>query len=567
MNGQGRLLSDRYEIAGEIGKGGTSVVYKAYDRSAANAVRAIKEIKTSNAAYCSMADKESQLIKELYERDKSNGFFPNIIERFESEGYYYIVQDYIDGQSMIDVLEGGAMPKDIFLEAAKQICSFMKFFHDTGRVYSDMKPENIMVLRPTSHMAAGDAKKTVKLKFIDFGTSIKNETGAAGYTPEYAAPEQYNRRQLDERTDIFNIGATFYHMIQGRKPIRINGENRPLKSVERFRFDKNVNSEIKRLIIKCVSDDPEKRYKNCDALYRDICRIEKYSYLRIIALFFSMAVFCFGLSGFSAFHAKSLEEKNIAEKYTSYVNQGDYANAIKLDHTNRNDIYIDLINSFTADQKLDMEEDNFILNEISSRDDISPTDSDHGMIMYRIAMAYWLYFYPYDKADNGDQSFEKARIDNSIGWFAKAVEDENFRQSHPDEYAKAEIYYNIGKFYSEIEQSEREGTDDRAFYTELWEKLSQTAEFINDPNDVVSARVCQTLLSFISRYSIKFKQIDVRQSDQKAILDSIESKVYGSDGSITYSNTYANRMAEDFDLGAVRESLHNAYVGGVIYES
>ena len=68
-----KLLANRYELDSVAGRGGTSVVYKAYDLQAERAVRAIKEISKSNPDAYEMAKRESQLIKELYERDTSYG--------------------------------------------------------------------------------------------------------------------------------------------------------------------------------------------------------------------------------------------------------------------------------------------------------------------------------------------------------------------------------------------------------------------------------------------------------------------------------------------------------------
>ena len=92
------VLAGRYEIEKVIGRGGTSVVYKAYDLQAERAVRAIKEISKTDTESYEMAKSESQLIRELYERDKSNAFFPNIIHRFEIGDKFYIVEDYLDAR-------------------------------------------------------------------------------------------------------------------------------------------------------------------------------------------------------------------------------------------------------------------------------------------------------------------------------------------------------------------------------------------------------------------------------------------------------------------------------------
>ena len=559
-----QVLANRYKIEKIAGNGGTSVVYKAYDLQAEGAVRAIKEISKSNVDIYDMARLESQLIKELYEKDQSNAFFPNIIHRFEIGDKFYIVQDYLDGESMDYLLKAGAMPYATFIEAAKQICSFMRFFHSTGRVHSDMKPENIMVLKPSLTLTDnGDPKKNVKLKFIDFGTAIKNETGVTGYTPEYAAPEQYRETKLDERTDIFNIGATFFHMIQGRKPLRVFSDTRLVYSDERFKFDKNTNIGIKRIIQKCVNDDPDKRYKSCDALYRDLCRVEKHSYLRLIIISFAVTVFSFAASGFSAYQSNRLAEQDSNNLYSESINKGDYASAIKIDHTNRDSIYIKLIESFTADDKLDTQENSFIINEIKGLDSIKESDSDYGRCMYEIGNAYWLYYYPYDDSNEDEQlndlELEQYRINTSYEWLEKAISNADFESSDPDAYQRAKIFYSIGKFYAEIDRKERDGTDSGEFYTNMWSNITELAEYIDDSNEVVSARVCQTILSLISRYSAKFRQNGCTQESQLKILDHIQKKIYQSDGTITFQNNYSINIAENFDMDAVRLKLTMAY--------
>lgn len=552
------ILANRYEIEKIAGRGGTSVVYKAYDLQAERAVRAIKEIDKSNRAIYELAKQESKLIKELYEKDKSNAFLPNIIHTFGIENKFYIVQDFLDGESMDKMLERGPMPYNVFIESAKQICSFMEFFHQTGRVHSDMKPENIMVLKPSSTLMDNSSKKSVKLKFIDFGTAIKNESGVAGYTPEYASREQYElRTDIDRRSDIFNIGATFYHMLCGKKPEKVANETRALYSSERFVFDKNVNFELKKIIRKCIEDDPKKRYQSCNAIYKDLCRVEKHSSLRYIAMSLAVSVVCFSVAGFSAYKADALNKENESNNYSINVNKGNYADAIKIDHTNRDDIYSKLIESFTEDEKLDSDEDNFIINEIKSLDSIKETDSNYGRCMYEIGNAYWLYYYPVDSNLN-DLELEKARITKSYEWFEKAVSDGSFKRNDADSYNRAVIFYNIGKFYAEIDRKERDGTDNSEFYNNMWNNISEMAEYIDEPNEVVSARVCQTLLTLISRYSAKFRQMGIVEQNLTEVLDRIDEKIYDN-GNITYLNKYSISISKNFNVEAVRQKVKMAY--------
>ena len=570
MGETGRLLAGRYEIEKIAGQGGTSVVYKAYDRQAERAVRAIKEINKSNRDIYDMAQQESALIKELYEADKVNAFFPNIIHRFETPDHYYIVQDYLDGEPMDKRLERGAMSNKEFIEAAKQICLFMRFFHSRNMVHSDMKPENIMVLNVSNEYMNGGSD--IKLKFIDFGTAIRNMSGVIGYTPEYASPEQYTQSSLDKRTDIFNIGATFYHMIEGQKPLKVDNGRRILKSQERFVFSKGVNSAIKRIILKCVDDDPSKRYQNCDALYRDLCHVEKKTSLRIVLLTLSLSILCFTGSGILTAMANKQDALKSLGDYKTFVGRGDYASAIKIDNTNKDDIYINLIHSFTQDSKLDTEEDNFIINEIKVKEPIHTEDSNYGQCMFEIGNAYWLYYSPYDDSTDSDMTdeereayersheseLEKSRIFASSEWFENAVNSNDLKSANPDQYKRAEVFSSICRFYSDIERMEKEGSDSQQYYLNMWNNIEALSEYVDETNDVVSVRVCQTLLSLISIYSSKFSRNGVTEEAQKAILEHINNKVY-QDGVITYSNDYARSIAESFNPDAVALKLDGIY--------
>ena len=553
------ILANRYEIVEEIGRGGTSIVYKAYDLQAEKAVRAVKQVSMNNYAVYELARKEAKFISELYKHDKTGEFLPNIIDTItDNKNNFYIVQDFIDGENMDVMLQNGPMPYDIFIEAAKQICSFMEFFHRTGRVHNDMKPENIMVLKPNDTLIDGNHKKSIRLKFIDFGTAIKSESGVVGYTPEYASLEQYEQRpNIDKRSDIFNIGATFYHMLCGKKPEKVAKETRALYSSERFSFDKNVNIELKKIILKCVEDSPNDRYKSCNAIYNDLCRVEKHSNLKYIALSFTASIVCFSVAIFSAYRSNALSRENNNNNYSININKGNYAEAIKIDHTNKDDVYSKLIETFTDDEKLDSDEDNFIINEIKSLDSIKETDSNYGRCMYEIGNAYWLYYYPVN-SDFDDLELESARITKSYEWFEKAVNDENFRVQDNESYNRALIFYNIGKFYAEIDRKERDGTDSSEFYNNMWNNISEMAEYIDEPNEVVNARVCQTLLTLLSRYSAKFGQIGITQQNQLDILDRIDKKVYVN-GKVTYLNKYSINISKNFNINAVKQKIEMAY--------
>ncbi|MBR0512222.1 MAG: protein kinase [Ruminococcus sp.] len=172
MLNEGFVLENRYKIVNIAGKGGTSVVYRALDLKANNAQRAVKEVKKTNGTDAYNARQESLLIKEFCEKDVKNSFFPNIIEIIDNKpDALYIVQDYIDGVSMEKLLAYYPFRHNMVLKYAKDICSVMSFIHKCGMIHSDMKPDNIMVVRTEEDFENSKKQdKFGKLKFIDFGS-------------------------------------------------------------------------------------------------------------------------------------------------------------------------------------------------------------------------------------------------------------------------------------------------------------------------------------------------------------------------------------------------------------
>ena len=111
--------------------------------------------------------------------------------------------EYVDGRSLEEVERPKIGPLVIVFH---QVASALVHMHRRGIYHGDLKPSNIMV------------SKAGRVKLIDFGTAwIKGqEKGRVQGTPSYMAPEQGSDRIVDDRTDIYNFGATMYRMFTGR---------------------------------------------------------------------------------------------------------------------------------------------------------------------------------------------------------------------------------------------------------------------------------------------------------------------------------------------------------------
>lgn len=260
----GSLLDGKYKILSEIDRGGMSIVYLALNEKA-NKTWAVKEVRKDGGNDVEIVKQslaaETEMLKKL-----NHPNLPSIIDVIESEDAVIIVMDYVEGRDLQKLLDetkredGASDPVDpeLVLDWAKQLCDVLGYLHSRKPpiIYRDLKPSNIM-LCPDG-----------RIEVIDFGTAReykqygKADTKNLG-TRGYAAPEQFgNKGQTDARTDIFNLGATMYHLLTGYSPIDTNFQVKPLGELIPYYKD----SGLEKLVAKCCMPDPKDRYQDCTEL-------------------------------------------------------------------------------------------------------------------------------------------------------------------------------------------------------------------------------------------------------------------------------------------------------------
>ena len=314
----GSLLDGKYKILNKIGQGGMSVVYLAMNEKA-NKQWAIKEMrKEKNKNYEIMKQSlitETNLLKEL-----KHPYLPSIADIIENDDTIIIVMDYVEGRPLSDILsEEGVIEEDKVADYAIQLCDVLDYLHSQNPpiIYRDLKPANIM-LRPDG-----------KITLIDFGTARKynydsvSDTTCLG-TIGYAAPEQFageTLRQTDARTDIYNLGATMYHLLTGVNPSEPPYELYPIR-----RWDESLSNGLEKIILRATRKDPDKRFNDCKEMsyalqhFRDlddsyIATQKKKIYLFAASLilsftFFSMAIVVNGM-----------EKREISKLYNNYLSE------------------------------------------------------------------------------------------------------------------------------------------------------------------------------------------------------------------------------------------------------
>jgi serine/threonine protein kinase len=216
QSGLQRTLRQRYRLLRQIGTGGFAAVYKAEDTQLGNRVVAVKEMSARG-----LTPAETQEATESFHQEAlllarlSHPNLPRIYEQFEEGGRWYLVMDFIEGQTLEDYLKdrGGRLPVKEALQLAIQLTNVLGYLHarQPPIVFRDLKPGNVM-LTPDG-----------RVYLIDFGIARLFKPGQAKDTiafgsPGYAAPEQYGKAQTTPRSDVFSLGALLHHMISGTDP-------------------------------------------------------------------------------------------------------------------------------------------------------------------------------------------------------------------------------------------------------------------------------------------------------------------------------------------------------------
>lgn len=251
---------DTYEIKSIIGKGGMSTVYLA-EHKRLHTRWALKEVRKQQGARFDFLA-ESNILKRL-----QHPMLPRIVDIFEDEQCVYVVEDFVEGVSLDDLLKKqGRISEAQGTQWFNDLCGVLRYLHTQNPpiIYRDMKPSNIM-LQPDG-----------ALKLIDFGIAreYKQESNAdTTYigTKGYAAPEQFGKAQTDARTDIYALGVTMYHLLTGKSPYEP-----PYQLVPVRQLVPGLSRGIEHVIDRCVQPEPEARYQSVDELLNDLAHSYRY---------------------------------------------------------------------------------------------------------------------------------------------------------------------------------------------------------------------------------------------------------------------------------------------------
>lgn len=262
------ILDNRYEIIDQVGIGGMAKVYKAKDRLLGRlvAIKILKEAYAEDDEFLKKFNNEAQSAARLNHVNIVNVY--DIGEDMvNGRKLYYIVMEYVEGLTLKDLIEKeGSLSNHDIIDYSVQIAQALKSAHDSGIIHRDIKPQNILI------------DKYGLAKVTDFGIARVSSNATITYTSSilgtvhYISPEQAKGKIVDEKSDLYSLGAVMYEMAVGKVPFDADNsvgiavmhiQDKP-KSVKDL--NEKVSDHLNRIIMKLLEKDPANRFSNASQL-------------------------------------------------------------------------------------------------------------------------------------------------------------------------------------------------------------------------------------------------------------------------------------------------------------
>jgi serine/threonine-protein kinase len=252
-----------YRLVEQTAVGGMAVIFKAYDESLDRyvAIKILPDYLSRDADFSARFRNEARNVARLRH--------PNILPIFgygEEDGLSYFVMDLVEGGTLKELM-GTPLPVGRVEELIGQIAGALNYAHEQGVVHRDVKPSNVLMLRPDWALLS------------DFGiarvleqTANVTHTGSAFFgTPHYMAPEQARGEQVTAQTDQYALGIVLYEMLTGETPYRADTPQavvyQHIYSPPPPPHEKNpsIPEPLEAVILRALAKDPAERYPSMAA--------------------------------------------------------------------------------------------------------------------------------------------------------------------------------------------------------------------------------------------------------------------------------------------------------------
>lgn len=510
----GSVVDGKYRILHVIGRGGMSIVYLAMNERA-NKQWAIKEIQKKHLRRYDLHKKEIEMMKKL--RHPS---LPGIVDVIELRDSLLIVMDYIEGQTLDEILEDyGPQREETVRNWGLQLCEVLQYLHsrEPPIIYRDMKPSNVIV------------KPDGRVVLIDLGAAREFQSGHLKDTvllgtQGYAAPEQYLEwDQSDARTDIYCLGMMMFQLLTRECPQRLV----PIRSLK-----PELSPGMEAILQICTQVKKEDRYQSCaelsyalehyweyDVQYQkeQKKRLIKFARVAGIALAFGVAACIFAGANIQVqnrhYNAYLLAAQNAVTKEEEMEN---YRKAIALD-PGREDAYLLLLKEgFLDDNMLELQESeelrriliDFGEKGYTNEARFQKNESGYARFAYEAGIAY---FYKFE---------EKSNKKNAAGYFKIAGEGKGLEEEKKE---RAKRLYVISQYYSRIGVADEAG-DLFLSYAQYWEDLKalSAGNLVELDNARTALVMYEELAGQILSNGAEFQRAGIPRAELEEQLENIQ---------------------------------------------
>ena len=281
---KGQKINERYEIIRSIGEGGMANVYLGYDTILDRnvAIKVLRGDLSTDEKFVRRFQREALSASSLSH--------PNIVEMYdvgEDDGIYYIVMEYIEGQTLKQLLKKrGNLTLSEAIDIMLQLTDGMAHAHDSYIIHRDLKPQNIMI------------QDDGQIKITDFGIAMAlnstqlTQTNYVMGSVHYLPPEQAAGKGSTIKSDIYSMGIIFYELLTGELPFR--GENAVEIALKQMKeaipdiHEENpaIPMSVYNVILKATAKNPKNRYSDARVMHDDLLTVldddrmneEKYVY-------------------------------------------------------------------------------------------------------------------------------------------------------------------------------------------------------------------------------------------------------------------------------------------------
>lgn len=265
-----------YSILGKLGAGAMATVFKARQLSLDRlvAIKVLPRKFSSNPDFIDRFYAEGRAAAQLNH--------PNIVQAYDvgkAGEFHYFVMEYVEGATVYDqIVQKKRFSEADALDIVIQVAEALEHAHAKGLIHRDVKPKNVMISK----------EGVVKLADMGLARAISDreaaeaEAGKAFGTPYYISPEQVRGEvHVDQRADIYSLGATLYHMLTGRVPFEGKDPSDVMRAHLKSpltppdHINPKLSAETSEVIEMMMAKRPEDRYQNVSDLLTDLKAVRK----------------------------------------------------------------------------------------------------------------------------------------------------------------------------------------------------------------------------------------------------------------------------------------------------